>query len=77
MSSRRVESFVVRIVVNETNQIEPSMWNGRIQHITTGEELQFKQLNDLLSFMAAHLPADQSSLSVPTPPRDNEISSCE
>lgn len=77
MSSRRVESFVVRIVVNETNPIEQGMWNGRIQHITTGEELQFKQLKDLLSFMAAHLPADQSIFSLPMQRSDNDIPSCE
>mgnify|MGYP001052404239 CR=1 FL=1 len=77
MSSRRVESFVIRIVVNEANPIEQGMWNGRIQHITTGEELQFKQLNDLLSFMAARLPADQSTFTAPKQRSDNEVPSCE
>ena len=54
MGNRRVESFVVRIVVRGDAASEDG-WGGRIQHIATGDECQFNQLEDLLSFMSLHL----------------------
>lgn len=59
MSIRRVESFVLRVVVQEDTVNEGfEAWRGRIQHITTGSERQFDQFQDMLAFIAKHLERD-------------------
>jgi hypothetical protein len=55
MSNRRIESFVIRVVVQDNEPMPTSDWHGRIQHITTGDECQFKQLQDLLFFMSTYM----------------------
>lgn len=55
MSKRRIESFVLRIVIRDEMEIVEDDWCGRIQHIATGDERQFSQLRDLLAFMATYV----------------------
>lgn len=55
MNNRRVESFVIRVVVRENGPLTADGWCGRIQHITTGDECQFNQINDVLAFMSSHM----------------------
>lgn len=55
MGNRRIESFVVRVVVQDNEPMPTNDWRGRIQHITTGDECQFKQLQDLLLFMSTYM----------------------
>ena len=55
MGNRRIESFVVRVVVQDNEPLPATDWRGRIQHITTGDECQFKQLQDLLLFMSIYM----------------------
>jgi hypothetical protein len=47
MSTRRIESFLLRLVVNEPYSADTGDWRGRIQHIGSGYEHQFERLEDL------------------------------
>jgi hypothetical protein len=59
MNVRRVESFLLRVVVQEEGPGTHALaWRGRIQHVTTGNERQFEQLQDLLAFIATHVGQD-------------------
>lgn len=53
MSSRRIESFLLRLVVNETHDVEVEVedWRGRIQHIGSGHERYFEHLEDVIAFI--------------------------
>jgi hypothetical protein len=64
MSSRRVESFLLRVVVQE-DQSGADIWRGRIQHITTGSERQFEQFQEIVAFIAAHLGQIEALTVVP------------
>ncbi|MCS6887411.1 hypothetical protein [Chloroflexus sp.] len=55
MATRRVESFLVRIVVAENEDTTAQRWSGRIQHIGTGFECRIDQLDELLAFITNHL----------------------
>lgn len=55
MSTRRVESFLLRIVVPEDQTPSPDGWRGRIQHIASGNELQIDELAQAVAFIATHL----------------------
>ncbi|WP_298818009.1 hypothetical protein [Chloroflexus sp.] len=55
MATRRVESFLVRIVVSDDEKNTTKQWHGRIQHIGTGLECRIDQLDELLSFISNHL----------------------
>jgi len=59
MATRRVESFLVRIVVAESDEATPQ-WHGKIQHIGTGFESRIDQLDELLVFIANHLRSTAS-----------------
>lgn len=60
MNVRRVESFLLRVVIQEEGA-DPGclMWRGRIQHVTTGNERQFEHLQEVLAFIAAHVGHDE------------------
>lgn len=51
MGSRRIESFLLRLVVNETRDVEVEDWRGRIQHIGSGHERYFEHLEDVIAFI--------------------------
>jgi|GEM_PF-1298305 hypothetical protein len=53
MSGRRIESFLLRLVVNETQgmELEIGDWRGRIQHIGSGHERYFEHLEDIVAFI--------------------------
>ena len=62
MSSRRVESFVLRVVVqHDVENVGVEAWRGRIQHIATGSEQQFDQFQDILAFIAEHLEDEREN----------------
>lgn len=52
---RRIESFLLRIVVPEEGCLTPDMWRGRVQHIGTGVEYAFADFEELLSLMTQHV----------------------
>ena len=52
MSTRRIESFLLRLVVNEPYSPDTGDWRGRIQHIGSGHERQFERLEDIVAFIA-------------------------
>lgn len=54
MSHRRVESFLLRLVTQECEQAAPAVWRGRVQHVSSGYELQFDCMQELLTFIHAH-----------------------
>ena len=64
MSSRRVESFLLRIVVQENEPQAADGWRGRIQHISSGFERQFERMQDLIDFIGEQLVHEQSMLIV-------------
>lgn len=55
MATRRVESFLVRIVVADNGDSTSPRWHGRIQHVGTGLESRIDQLDELLAFITTHL----------------------
>jgi hypothetical protein len=55
MTTRRVESFLLRIVVTEEQTRCPKHWRGRIQHVTSGVEQQIADLAEAIAFISAHL----------------------
>ena len=64
MSNRRVESFLLRLVVRD-NEVPPAdAWHGRVQHISSGCERQFEHMQDLIDFIGEHIVQDQSLLIV-------------
>lgn len=55
MGTRRVESFLLRIVVPDGQSVEPQQWRGRIQHVASGAEQQIDELGEAIAFITAHL----------------------
>ena len=60
MSTRRIESFLLRLVVDEPNSADTNDWRGRIQHIGSGYEQQFERLEDLVAFIAQQFAGDRT-----------------
>ena len=63
MSSRRVQSFLLRLVVHESDLTDEGQWRGRIQHVASGCEQHFEHLQELIAFINAQtatspLPVD-------------------
>jgi hypothetical protein len=61
MSSRRVESFLLRLVVQEEDEASAEGWRGRIQHVSSGYERQFEHLQDMIAFISEQLVVAGSS----------------
>lgn len=55
MTTRRVESFLLRIVVTEDQAQSPDQWRGRIQHVASGVEQQVDALSEAIAFISNHL----------------------
>lgn len=55
MTTRRVESFLLRIVVTEDQAQCPEQWRGRIQHVSSGVEQQVDALAEAVAFISSHL----------------------
>lgn len=50
MPNRRVEAFLLRLVVDE--RVPGSAgWRGRIQHVGSGSECRFDQMQEALAFI--------------------------
>jgi hypothetical protein len=60
MSTRRIESFLLRLVVNEPNSPDTDDWRGRIQHIGSGYERQFERLEDIVAFINQQFASDRT-----------------
>lgn len=61
MNQRRIESFLLRIVVEDRPGCPPGEWRGRVQHVGSGIEEQFEDLHDLLRFVGAQVSLDESA----------------
>jgi hypothetical protein len=57
MNSRRVESFLLRLVVTEEQAACPEHWHGRIQHVASGVEQQVSDFSEVLAFIRSRLPS--------------------
>lgn len=55
MNSRRVESFLLRIVITEDQARCPEQWRGRVQHVSSGVEQQVDALSEAIAFISSHL----------------------
>ena len=64
MSNRRVESFLLRVVVRDSEEVPADAWRGRIQHISSGCERQFERMQDLIDFIGEQIAHEQSLLIV-------------
>jgi hypothetical protein len=51
MGGRRVESFLLRLVIHERRPAGNDDWRGRIQHFASGCEQQFERLDDMIAFI--------------------------
>ena len=60
MSNRRVESFLLRLVVQD-DEVNAEGWHGRIQHVSSGYERQFERLQDMIAFISDQLVVAGSS----------------
>ena len=59
MSNRRVESFLLKLVVQDNEAPSAEAWRGRIQHISSGGERQFERVQDLIDFIGEQLGHQQ------------------
>ena len=64
MSNRRIESFLLRLVVRDSEVPPTDGWRGRVQHISSGCERQFERMQDLIDFICEQMAHDQSLLIV-------------
>ncbi len=55
MATRRIESFLLRIVVSDEPRTESPQWRGRIQHVASGAEQQISELAQAVAFISNHL----------------------
>jgi hypothetical protein len=62
MSGRRVESFLLRLVVHEPRTTDGDSWRGRIQHVASGYERQFERIEDMFAFIAEQVAGGHSLL---------------
>jgi hypothetical protein len=62
MSNRRVESFLLRLVVQHTGETDTDVWRGRIQHVSSGYNRQFECLQDLIAFINEQLMSSHSAM---------------
>lgn len=52
MDRRRVESFLLRLVIQEHEEVcDEEAWMGRVQHIPSGKETRFSGTRELLAFI--------------------------
>lgn len=65
MRQRRIESFLVRIVIDEQQDIVTNKWRGRMQHVGSGIEQQFDTLDSLMRLIHAQLDFDMATLPMP------------
>jgi hypothetical protein len=60
MATRRIESFLLRIVVSDEPRVKPQQWHGRIQHVASGAEQQIDELAQAVAFITNHLSSFDS-----------------
>jgi len=70
MTTRRIESFLLRLVIETHDDAESDAWRGRVQHVASGTERQFEHLQDLIACINAQFGDAQILLS-----RDDETAS--
>lgn len=63
MPNRRMEAFLVRLVVDEQTTAS-SAWHGRIQHIGSGSERHFEQVSEALAFISEQVHSQASAAAV-------------
>lgn len=59
MNQRRIESFLVRIVIEERPGCKPNEWRGRLQHIGSGSEAQFESMPELIELVHTQIGLPQ------------------
>ena len=62
MSNRRVESFLLRLVVQHSGEADTDVWRGRIQHVSSGYNRQFECLQDMITFINEQLIGSHSAV---------------
>ncbi|HWQ12253.1 MAG TPA: hypothetical protein VNL77_05605 [Roseiflexaceae bacterium] len=64
MSTRRVESFLLRVVVQESTCGDSDAWRGRIQHIGSGDERHFQRMEDVIDFIREQFSGSFARLTI-------------
>lgn len=64
MSNRRVEAFLLRVVVQEAPSSEDEVLRGRIKHIGSGDERHFHCIEEALAFIREQFGTDFVHLTV-------------
>lgn len=59
MDRRRMQSFLVRVVLEEAESADGE-YHGRIQHISSGADYQFNDAQELLQFIGQICAAAQA-----------------
>ena len=49
MGRRRIESFLLRLVMKDQEEAQGEEWVGRVQHVPSGKEFQFSGAQELLA----------------------------
>lgn len=72
MPNRRVEAFLLRLVVDEHGPAGAA-WRGRIQHVGSGSECRFGQVQEALAFIDDLVQRHAAELAAQAaPPPDTE-----
>jgi hypothetical protein len=64
MSNRRVEAFLLRVVVQEGAVSDDEVLRGRIKHIGSGDERHFHCIEEALTFIREQFNGDFARLTV-------------
>lgn len=51
MGCRRIESFLLRLVMKDQEEVCGEEWVGRVQHVPSGKEFQFSGVQELLALI--------------------------
>jgi hypothetical protein len=64
MSNRRIESFLLRVVVQDGESAPPDTWRGRIQHVGSGDERNFQRIEDVIAFIHEQFASEFTRLTL-------------
>ena len=62
MNHRHIESFLLKIVIeDQSTDLSPDV-RGRVQHIGTGHAYQFNHVQDLVTYLQQQFSGDKTTI---------------
>ena len=62
MNHRHIESFLLKIVIeDQSTELSPDV-RGRVQHIGTGQAYQFNHVQDLVTYLQQQFGSDKTTM---------------